>query len=134
MQDANKDLTDKQLKFIDLYFKLNDIQQICKELNIKRATYYSYLNNELVKAEIDKIRAELLSNTTTFLQSNLKTCSDELMQIITNKETQPQIKISAINSVFNNCSKLTEQIDIITKIDAIEQRLSEQEDKNNDKQ
>ena len=134
MQDANKDLTDKQLKFIDLYFKLNDIQQICKELNIKRATYYSYLNNELVKAEIDKIRAELLSNTTTFLQSNLKTCSDELMQIITNKETQPQITLSAINSVFNNCSKLTEQIDIITKIDAIEQRLSEQEDKNNDKQ
>ena len=133
MQDAKQDLTDKQLKFIDLYFKLNDIQQICKELNIKRATYYSYLNNELVKAEIDKIRAELLNNTTTYLQNNLKTCSDELMQIIKNKETQPQVKISAINSVFNNCNKLTEQVDIISKIDAIEQKLSEQEVKDNAK-
>ena len=133
MQDAKQDLTDKQLKFIDLYFKLNDIQQICKQLNIKRATYYSYLNNELVKAEIDKIRAELLNNTTTYLQNNLKTCSDELMQIIKNKETQPQVKISAINSVFNNCNKLTEQVDIISKIDAIEQKLSEQEVKDNAK-
>lgn len=134
MQDANKDLTDKQLKFIELYFKSNSIQNICKELDIKRATYYTYLNNELVRAEIDKMRADILSNTMIYLQTNLKTCSDELMSIIKNKETQPQIKINAINSVFNNCSKLTEQVDIISKIDAIEQRLKEQEDSKNDKQ
>lgn len=39
MQDANKDLTDKQLKFIDLYFKSNSIKEICKELDIKRVRY-----------------------------------------------------------------------------------------------
>lgn len=133
MQDANKDLTDKQLKFIDLYFKSNSIKEICKELDIKRATYYTYLNNELVRAEIDRIRADLLSNTMIYLQNNLKTCSDELIKIIKDDKTQPQIKINAINSVFNNCNKLTEQVDIIAKMDKIEQRLAEQEVKNNDK-
>lgn len=127
MQDAKQDLSDKQLKFIDLYFKSNSIKDICNKLDIKRATYYSYLNNETIKSEIDKIRADLLKNTMIFLQNNLKTCSDELMQIIKNAETPPQVKINAINSVFNNCCKLTEQVDIISKIDAIEQRLSEQD-------
>lgn len=68
-----------------------------------------------------------------YLQNNLKTCSDELIKIIKDDKTQPQIKINAINSVFNNCNKLTEQVDIIAKMDKIEQRLAEQEVKNNDK-
>lgn len=128
--DSN--LSDKQLKFIDVYFKEQNIDNICKILKITKQTYYNYINNDAVKQEIYSIRCNMLSNTTNYLQSCLDECSKELMSIIKDKNTAPQIKINAINSVFNNCNKLTEQVDALTKIAEIEQRLKDAEDRDNE--
>ena len=125
--DSN--LSDKQLKFIDIYFKEQNINEICKTLKITKQTYYNYINDDAIKQEIYNIRCSMLSNTTNYLQSCLDECSKELMSIIHDEKTAPQIKINAINSIFNNCNKLTEQVDILSKINDIEQRLKEQEDK-----
>lgn len=125
----SNNLSDKQLKFIDVYFKEQDITKICKALSITKQTYYNYINDDAVSREIFNIRCNMLSNTTNYLQSCLNECSKVLMKIIQNQETPPQVKINAINSIFNNCNKLTEQVDILAKINNIEQRLAEQEDK-----
>ena len=124
-------LDEKQVNFIDAYISEQDINKVCKKLNITRPTYYKYLNDDAVKQEIHKIRVENLENTTRYLQDNLRLCSQKLIDIITSDDTAPQIKINAINSVFSNCNKLTEQIDIINKVNELEQRLQEQEDKDN---
>lgn len=126
-----QDLTDKQLAFIDAYLSEQDINKVCKKLNITRPTYYKYLNDDAVKQEISKIRLATIENTARYLQDSLSLCSQELVNIIKSKDTAPQIKINAINSIFNNCSKLTEQVDIINELDRINQRLQEQEDKSN---
>ena len=126
-----QDLTDKQLAFIDAYLSEQDINKVCKKLNITRPTYYKYLNDDAVKQEISRIRLATIENTARYLQDNLSLCSQELVNIIKSKDTAPQIKINAINSIFNNCSKLTEQVDIINELDKINQRLQEQEDKTN---
>jgi len=126
-----QELSDKQLAFIDAYLSEQDINKVCKKLNITRPTYYKYLNDDAVKQEISKIRLATIENTARYLQDNLSLCSQELVKIIKSDEIAPQIKINAINSIFNNCNKLTEQVDIISKLESIEQRLSEQEDKTN---
>ena len=130
MQESN--LNDKQLNFIDAYIKEQDINKVCSILNITRPTYYKYLNTDAVKKEINKIRLETLENTARYLQDNLSVCSKELINIITSKDTSPQIKINAINSVFNNCNKLTEQVDILNRLSEVEDRLTEQMEGNND--
>lgn len=126
-----QELSDKQLAFIDAYLSESDINKVCKKLNITRPTYYKYLNDDAVKQEINKIRLANIENTARFLQDNLSLCSQELVKIIKSDDTQPQIKINAINSLFNNCSKLTEQVDIIQELDKINQRLQAQEDRGN---
>jgi predicted DNA-binding protein YlxM (UPF0122 family) len=131
MESKDKTLTDKQIKFIDLYFKDYTIQNICKKLDISRQTYYNYLKDDSVKEKIQEIRAEILKTTTNLLQNNLKVCSNELIKIIKNKETAPQIKINAINSVFNNYNKLAEIVDITERLNNIEQILSNQEQSKN---
>lgn len=131
MESKDKPLTDKQIKFIDLYFKDYTIQNICKKLDISRQTYYNYLKDDSVKEKIQEIRAEILKTTTNLLQNNLKVCSNELIKIIKNKETAPQIKINAINSVFNNYNKLAEIVDITERLNNIEQILSNQEQSKN---
>ena len=124
-----QDLTDKQLAFIDAYLSEQDINKVCKKLNITRPTYYKYLNDDAVKQEINKIRLEVIENTTRYLQDSLKLCSQELVKIVKSEDATPQIKINAINSIFSNCNKLTEQVDILSKVNDLEQRLLEQEDK-----
>jgi ACT domain-containing protein len=116
-------LDDKQLKFINAYFKYNSINEVCKDLKITRPTYYKYLNDTNVNDAIVKQRLEIMQGATRHLQTNLGLCSDELIKIIKSDKTPPQVKINAINSVFTNCNKLTEQIDIITELDNIEQKL-----------
>lgn len=124
-----QDLTDKQLAFIDAYLSEQDINKVCKKLNITRPTYYKYLNDDAVKQEINKIRLEVIENTTRYLQDSLKLCSQELVKIVKSEDATLQIKINAINSIFSNCNKLTEQVDILSKVNDLEQRLLEQEDK-----
>ena len=125
-----EELTDKQIKFIDAYLKTMNMTETCKSLKISRNTAYNYLKDDRVKAEISKRRTELIGNTTLFLQDNLKECSSILMDIIRDKNSSPQVKINAINSIFNNCNKLTETNDILTKLADIEERLAEQEQNN----
>lgn len=121
------ELEDKYIKFIDTYLSSKSITETCKKLKITRSTAYRYLKEENVKAEIDKRRGELINDTTLYLQDSLQECSKQLMEIIKDPNTTPQVKINAINSIFNNCNKLTETNDILTKIASIEERLAEQE-------
>ena len=116
-------LSDNEIKFIDEYVKNDSIVEICKNSGISKQTYYNYINKPQIKRIINQMRVELLSNTTRKLQSNLKLCSDELIKIIKSEDTAPQIKINAINCVFNNCSKLTEQVDVLSKLNDIENSL-----------
>ena len=126
------ELTEKQLKFIDTYLKSKSITDTCKKLNIARSTAYTYLKDPNVKTEMDKRRSDLISDTTLYLQDSLKECSKTLMDIIKDEKTPSQTKINAINSIFNNCNKLTETNDILTKLADIEEKLKEQEEANND--
>ena len=121
------ELEDKYIKFIDTYLSSKSITETCKKLKITRSTAYRYLKEDKVKAEIDKRRGELINDTTLYLQDSLQECSRQLMEIIKDPNTTPQVKINAINSIFNNCNKLTETNDILTKIASIEERLAEQE-------
>lgn len=120
----DNDLTDKQLKFIDAYFKNQSIDAVCKDLEISRATYYNYLNDDAVKQEISRVRANILNDTAKYLQNNLIECSKELISIIKSENTPLNTKISAINSVFANSTKLTNQIILLDKLGII----SEQKD------
>ena len=122
------ELTDKHNKFIDTYLNSKSITETCKKLNIARSTAYGYLKDDRVKAEIDKRRSELISDTTLYLQDSLQECSKVLMDIVKDPKASPQVKINAINSIFSNCNKLTETNDILTKIASIEERLAEQEE------
>ena len=58
------DLTPKQIKFIDTYLNSKNITETCKALKMSRSTAYSYLNDDVIKAEINKRKSDLISDTT----------------------------------------------------------------------
>ena len=131
-EDIKQDLSEKQLNFIDAYISEQDINKVCQKLDITRPTYYKYLNDDAIKQEITKIRIASLEETTRYMQNNLQECSKMLMDIVKSPNTSPQIKINAINSIFNNCNRLTEQVDILSKLEDVERRLAEKEEANDE--
>lgn len=114
----------KYIKFINAYLKCTDAKSVCKECDITINTYYKYLNDKAVKKEINKQLAQILKDTTRYLQNNLNKCSNELMDIVNNKEIPPQTKINAINSIFNITIKLTEQTDIMDRLSDLEDKFN----------
>lgn len=117
-------LDPKYVKFINAYLKCTDAKSVCKECNITINTYYSYMKNKDIKREINKQLSQILKDTTRYLQSNLNKCSSELMDIVNGKEIPPQTKINAINSIFNITIKLTEQTDIMDRLNDLEDRFN----------
>lgn len=123
-------LTAKQIAFIDAYLRYDSVSDICKALKIKKSTYYTYMQNPKIKKELAIKTNQILESTARYLQKSLNSCSEELIKMIKSDETPPQTKLNAINSVFNNNTKLTEQIDIIQHIKDIEDRLDIEDSKN----
>lgn len=124
------ELTDKQLKFIDAYLTSKNIKDVCDKLNISRSNaYQQYLSDPVIKEEISRRRNEILNDTTMYLQDELKACSKVLMDIVHDTKTAPQVKINAINSIFNNYIKLAETTDILNRLEELEQKVLSQEDK-----
>ena len=126
-----QDLTDKQLKFIDIYLKSKNITETCKTLNISRNTAYDYLKEPAVKQELDSRRIQCLNDTSLYLQEQLLNSCKVLVDIANDTTAPAPARVSAVNSLFSNSMKLTENLDIMTKLADIEQKLAEQEDKTN---
>ena len=123
-----QELTDKHYKFIDTYLSTKDMTECCKKCDISRNTGYNYLKIDAVKQEIDSRRTQLMQDTTIFMQRALQDSSRVLIDIINDSQVPASVRVSAINSLFANCNKLTEQTDILVKLADIEQRLDEKED------
>ena len=63
------ELEHKYIKFIDTYLSSKNLTETCKKIKITRSTAYRYLKEDIVKAEIDKRRGELINDTTLYLQA-----------------------------------------------------------------
>ena len=63
---------------------------------------YTMMQNDSFKERLREAREQATSETITYLQGNLSTCAESLMEIVKDKSISPQIRINAINAVFNN--------------------------------
>jgi hypothetical protein len=114
----------KQSNFIECYIKHNgNISTTCKDLNITRQTAYIYLKNKDIKDEIEKKQQEIMQETLIKMQNNLTKATDELMKIIECKNTNDNVKINAINSLFNNWNKVFNDREIMQKIKDLEDKI-----------
>lgn len=115
----------KQAKLLQEMLEQPTITAAANAAGISRNTAMKYLKEPEFQEELNKARSECLKETVTFLQGNLKHCSNRLMKIIKDPETSPQVAINAINSVFSNCRGLTETYEIIERMEKIEEALAD---------
>lgn len=121
-------MTAKQTAFLKAMLEESTISKAAKAAGIARDTAYRYLKNPDFQAELTKRRGECINDTVRFLQGKLSLCSEVLIQIVEKPETSDQVKINAINAVFQNCRAMTETAEIIERLERIEELMGCEEE------
>lgn len=83
-------------------------------------TVYKYLRDQEFVKEYEERRKQILNDSCRTLQAKMGRATDELINIIENKETKQQIKLNAIDMLFRHAYKQMEIVELIERIEALE--------------
>lgn len=92
----------RETQVINAMLLYPSVAQVSKAVNIPTRLIYSMMQNDSFKERLREAREQATAETITYLQGNLSTCAESLMEIVKDKSISPQIRVNAINAVFNN--------------------------------
>lgn len=92
---------------------------------ISETQIYVRLRNPDFKAKYDTARRELLERNTAALQSHLAEAIEVMGEICRDTDAAPQTRLNAADAIIRNSLKLTEQTDILTRLEVLEKSLNE---------
>lgn len=97
------------------------VRATAQATGISEATIYKYLKDEAFKQEYEDRRRAMLEDNCHTLQANMNKAINELVEIIDNKATSPQVRLNAIDMLLRHTYKQTEMVDILARLDALEE-------------
>ncbi|MCI5661558.1 MAG: hypothetical protein MR371_04855 [Clostridia bacterium] len=111
----------KREEFLIALMEEPTVTRAYKRAGISKTKAYAFLGEDSFKSDINRLKSEILSSVTSYLQSNLAECSETLMAIIRSDSVSAQVKINAAQVVFSTCRALTETTDILPRLEALEE-------------
>lgn len=96
-----------------------------KAANVRRATAHTWLNDPEFQRDLSRLRTETLGAVASYLQGRLALCAEALMAIVEDEHVSPQIRINAIQQTFAACRSLTENVEMLHRIEELEARAAE---------
>ena len=112
--------TNKTEKIISSLLSFPTIKEAAKNLKMAESTLYNYLKDDEFKIKYNKAKTSMLSQTTGYLQSNMTKATENIVNMISNEEVPPQVRLNASKAVLEYGLKLTENIDILPRIEQLE--------------
>lgn len=103
-----------------------NIAEVSRKTGISRAAIYKAMEKDSFKEKLMKAKQEALQNAVSFLQGSLAECADTLMRIIKDDDTSPQTRVNACQVVMGQCKTWTDEIDVISRIAALEEVMSKE--------
>ncbi len=112
--------TNKTEKIISSLLSFPTIKEAAKNLKMAESTLYNYLKDDEFKIKYNKAKTSMLHQTTGYLQSNMTKATENIVNMISNEEIPPQVRLNASKAVPEYGLKLTENIDILPRIEQLE--------------
>ena len=104
-------------------------EEAAKAAGITSKTLRTYLEDPAFQAAYKAALAELLEDATTQAKQSLNPALTALREITEDREQQSQARVSAARSLLEYSLKLTEQVDILTKLEELEKWREETDGK-----
>mgnify|MGYP001043953521 CR=1 FL=1 len=97
---------------------------------ITSKTLRGYLDDPEFQAEYRKVFAQLVEDATRRVQQTLEPAVSVLREIMEDREENGQTRVSAARSVLEYGLKLTEQADILTRLQELEEAIHHPQNSN----
>lgn len=98
------------------------VSATAKAIGVNESTIYRYMNEPDFIQLYETKRREMLDDSCKTLQANMSMAVDELIEIIKDKDNKAQIRLNAIDTLLRHTYKQTELVDILTRLDALEEQ------------
>ena len=122
-------LTQKQNRALLALLTHPTREEAAKAAGITSKTLRTYLEDPVFQAAYKAALAELLEDATTQAKQSLNPALTALREITEDREQQSQARVSAARSLLEYSLKLTEQVDILTKLEELEKWREETDGK-----
>lgn len=97
------------------------ISKAAEKCGLSQRQIYERMKQKDFKEEYNQAKRSILESATNTLQSRLTAATETAIQIMQDAENSPQIRLNACNLVFSQCMKLSEVVDIISRIESLEE-------------
>ena len=98
---------------------------LMKATGLSHTTIVKYKKDEELLELANQRRGEIIKTTVNRLQGEMINSLRVLCKIRDNERVNPQVRVSACNSIFNNCRAWTETVDILERVEALEKKERE---------
>ena len=83
-------------------------------------------DDEEFKKALNKRKTDLLNDVSIAMQVGFSDAVEELLHIIRNERVSAQVKVNAIDCLFRNAKPIIEEVDILNRLQAIEEAMKEE--------
>ena len=87
---------------------------------VSETQIYARLKNPEFKQKYDKLRIDLLERNTAQIQMQVGSAIQTMADVMNDGENSPQVRLNAADALIRNNLKLTEQTDILRRLEALE--------------
>lgn len=116
---------------VQAFLTCPNISEISKKTKIPRPTIYTVIHSDSFQRKYSEARNEAVTGAIAYLQGKLGECAAVLVNTATDTEVPAQIRVNAANAALSQCSQWTKNVDMIERLEAMEELMSrvEQEQK-----
>ncbi|SES00224.1 hypothetical protein SAMN04487884_1162 [Butyrivibrio fibrisolvens] len=120
-------LSPKKMKVLETLVTCGTKKETIEKCGIAPATLDKYLRDPEFASLFQELRIEGLKENYRFVQANVRDAIDRLVEMV-NAETgdiSDTVRLNAINSLLQYSFKITEQMDILERLEILEGKVKE---------
>ena len=116
---------------VQAFLTCPNISEISKKTKIPRPTIYTVIHSDSFQRKYSEARNEAVTGAIAYLQGKLGECAAVLVNTATDTEVPAQIRVNAANAALSQCSQWTKNVDVIERLKAMEELMSQVEQNRN---
>lgn len=115
----------KQEKVIDAMLRCKTLKEVSEETKTPPRTLYTMLKDNDFKTKLNDAKSTMLTQAISKLNYYTSICVDILANIALDETQNGQIRVSACRGLLDMTVKLNEQVDIVARLNVLEERQAE---------
>lgn len=101
-------------------------KQAAEVCGLSETQLYKRMRTDEFKTQYSRAKGQILGRATTTMQSGMDEAARTMIAVMRNTDTSPQVRLNAADSVIRNGLKLTEQNEILQRLERLEAMNNEQ--------